>query len=217
MTSRRVALMMGSNRKKAEPYEAALRLVKLEPVINPSTLASIDGLLLGGGADINPALYGEKCAEHTEEPDDARDARELAFARQADQADLPVLAICRGMQLLNVAQTGSLLQHIGESHRKRGVPDAHPVSIVPGSRLAVILDAEEMTVNSRHHQAVGRVPDGLRVSAWCPTDDVVEGLENPSRRFAIGVQWHPEDRFATHSMDLRLFEAFARAIAENRR
>jgi len=217
MPGRRVALMMGPNRKKAEPYEAALRSVGLDPVVNPESLVSMVGVLLGGGSDINPKLYGEKRLEQTEAPDDERDKRELEFLQQAERTDLPVLAICRGMQLLNVVHEGSLQQHIGESHRKRGVPDAHPISVVQDSQLARILEREELSVNSRHHQAVCRVGDGLKISASCPADDIIEGLENPNCRFVIGVQWHPEDRTATHPEDRFLFQAFARAIAENRK
>ncbi len=217
MRTRRVALLIGTNRKKAEPYESALRSVGLEPVVNPESLVSAGGILLGGGSDIDPKLYREKRAEQTETPDDERDTREMALLKQAKASDLPVLAICRGMQLLNVEYGGSLQQHIGESHRRRGVPDVHPISVAPNSQLATILRTDGLTVNSRHHQAVCRIGDGLVISAWCPTDDLVEALEDPSRRFVVGVQWHPEDRTATHTEDLQLFEAFARAIAENRK
>jgi len=217
MAAKRVALMMGSDLKRAEPYEAALRFVGLDPLLSPRSLHDVEGVVLGGGVDINPALYHEDRKAETEEPDDARDAREMDIVQKALKAELPILAICRGMQLFNVALGGTLIQHIGYTHRKKGVPDAHPIAVHADSQLAKILEAETFSVNSRHHQATCLLGKGLRVSAWCPADDIVEALEDPGRRFAVGVQWHPEDRVTTHTGDQRLFEAFARAIAENRR
>jgi putative glutamine amidotransferase len=208
---RRVGFTIGGKRKKAEPYEAAMRGVGLEPVLDPESLTGLEGLVLGGGTDVNPTLYREKRGEHTGDPDDARDALELRLVKRAEQARLPVLAICRGMQLWNIARGGSLLQHIGETHRRPGTAEVHRVRFDGESKLASIYEAEDLIVNSRHHQAVCVIGEGLRVTAWSD-DDIVEGLEDPNLPFAVGVQWHPEDL-----ADRRLFQAFARAVAENRK
>lgn len=187
------------------PYEAALRAVGLEPVYGVP-LGEVDGLMLQGGTDVNPALYGEAPHPETNQPDEARDALEMKLLAEALERDLPVLAICRGMQLLNVAHGGTLDQH-REGHRAI-TPDpslpVHPVAIAPGTRLAGIA-GQSLEVNSRHHQVVAEVGEGLVVSATDPEDGVVE---RPDKRFAVGVEWHPEDQ------DRReLFQAFADAIS----
>lgn len=211
-----VAVLYG-NAARLSPYLEAVRTAGLEPSGNPEGLDGMEGLLLTGGSDVNPLQYGEAAGEHTDAPDNIRDERELRFLHEALRLNLPVLAICRGMQLLNVACGGSLVQHIENgAHDCKGLADAHEVRVENGSALADILGVREFSVNSRHHQAVARVGTGLRVSARS-ADDTVEALENPSRHFVIGVQWHPEDRVTTHDGDRRLFEAFARAIAQNRR
>ena len=122
--------------------------------------------------------------------------------------DLPVLAICRGLQLLNVAEGGTLLQDV-EGHRCPDQQEVHPIAITGGSKLKSILEVEEFVVNSRHHQCVDRVATGLVVVAKAP-DGVVEALELPGRRFMLAVQWHPEDR--TSGLDAKLFEAFRDAM-----
>ena len=122
--------------------------------------------------------------------------------------DLPVLAICRGLQMLNVVLGGTLVQHI-EGHRYRERPDAHPIAIASHSRLRSILEVDEFVVNSRHHQCADRVASGLVVVARAP-DNVVEALELPAKRFVLAVQWHPEDRAG--GPDARLFEAFRDAM-----
>ncbi|HTT66073.1 MAG TPA: gamma-glutamyl-gamma-aminobutyrate hydrolase family protein, partial [Bryobacteraceae bacterium] len=178
---------------KAEPYAAALRQAGVEPVlISPEglrTMAGLQGLLLSGGTDVNPARYGGAPRPGTETPDDERDALETRLLDEALAADLPVLAICRGMQLFNVAHGGTLIQHLENSavHVVRGndpsLP-AHEIVIEPGTRLAAILGEGVHAVNSRHHQAVERVGAGLRVTATCTADGVIEGLERSDRRFA---------------------------------
>ncbi len=203
--------------EKFGPYAEALRHAGLEPVPlqapGPHSLDGLDGLLLSGGTDLDPELYGEDPHEEADEPDSDRDEMELWLLRDAVDADLPVLAICRGLQLFNVAFGGTLVQHLKtvDTHRQRGVMDAHPVKVTPGTRLAEIVGETEFAVNSRHHQAVARTAPGLVVSARA-ADKVVEGLELPGKRFAVAVQWHPEDRVAAREADTRLFQAFARAV-----
>jgi putative glutamine amidotransferase len=203
-----------SNPAKLPPYADAIRALGAEPVpVSPADgLASLDGfagLLVSGGNDVNPSLYGHTAEPRTHAPDDARDSLETGALREAFDRDLPVLAICRGMQLFNVVHSGgTLLQHI-EGHEMRP-PDAsipaHRVTVTEGTWLAKITGQTELPVNSRHHQAVSTVGDGLVISAVAP-DGIIEGIERPDRRFAVAVQWHPEDqlRFAEHR---RLFEAF---------
>ncbi len=204
------------NRRKIAPYDAALRGVGLDPVhITPAErggLSSARGLVLTGGSDINPSLYGEKMAG-SEQVDEARDQLEMDCLREALELDLPVLAICRGLQLLNVFHGGSLVQDLGTSamHQQR-CPVAHSVNVVAGTKLSGIIGAGKYDVNSRHHQAAGRVGAELIVSARSIEDEVIEGLERPDRTFVVGVQWHPEDRVLVSAADRRIFEAFRRAI-----
>jgi len=190
-------------------YDAALREVGIEPVrispVDSRSLDSLDGLLLTGGTDVNPARYGEERHPKTEDPDDPLDELEMGLLRDAMAAGLPVLAICRGMQLFNVVHGGSLVQHL-EHH---DFPDAlHDIQVVPNSRLAAIIGEGEHAVNSRHHQAVARVGGGLIVSAKSG-DGVIEALERPGPGFAVAVQWHPEDRVLVSDADRKLFQAFA--------
>jgi len=222
----RVALTF-SNPKKIGPYDEALRLAGLEPVhITPQQPGGLDGLrglVLTGGSDINPSRYGESI-NGSEGVDDARDRLEIDLVGRAIAADLPVLAICRGVQLLNVAHGGSLIQHLSTSdvHQKRCPgcemgrhPAAHGVNVASGTRLAEIVGAGHHDVNSRHHQAADRVGQGLIVSATA-ADGVIEGLERPDRTFVVGVQWHPEDRVLVSDIDRKLFEAFADAVGHTR-
>ncbi|HEX8985265.1 MAG TPA: gamma-glutamyl-gamma-aminobutyrate hydrolase family protein, partial [Bryobacteraceae bacterium] len=157
-----------SIRRKVGPYADAVRLAGLEPVLiapdEPVSLASLDGLMLTGGCDIDPARYGETAHAATSEPDPARDALEASLIEQALAADLPILAICRGLQMLNVARGGTLQQDI-PGHKVKDRDEVHTVSIRSGSRLETILGGAELWVNSRHHQAAGRLGAGLLVSA----------------------------------------------------
>jgi putative glutamine amidotransferase len=209
-----------STKKSTEPYvqalEAAGLAVRLIPADSNTVLDGLDGLVLSGGIDLNPKLYGEERHPQGDEPLDARDAMELALLHAALEKDMPVLAICRGMQLMNVALGGSLQQHIEaiDVHRRYGLAKplpVHTVNVEAGTRLAEILGSGEVHVNSRHHQAVSRVGDGLTVSARA-ADGLVEGIELPGKRFAVGVQWHPEDQAATDPRQANLFGAFARAV-----
>uniref|UniRef100_Q01Y57 Peptidase C26 n=1 Tax=Solibacter usitatus (strain Ellin6076) TaxID=234267 RepID=Q01Y57_SOLUE len=205
----RVALPFGSTpESKRSPYRQALALAGIQPVENATTLTGLDGLVLAGGSDIDPAIYGAECDPLTGKVDCDRDRVELALVREALDRDLPVLAICRGMQLLNVALGGTLKQHI-EGHRSPGQRDAHSVAIEANSELRSILGMDEFVVNSRHHQCLGRVASGLVVVATA-VDNVIEAVELPEKRFVIGVQWHPEDR--VDGEDGKLFAAFRHAI-----
>jgi gamma-glutamyl-gamma-aminobutyrate hydrolase PuuD len=204
--------------EKAGPYIEALLHAGLEPVRLPApgpySLESLDGLLISGGTDLNPALYGQDPHEENEAPDDERDRMEIELIRAALEADLPVLCICRGMQLFNVARGGDLIQHLESAprHRQRGVLDAHDVTLLQGTRLAGITGESRFPVNSRHHQAVGRLGKGLVVSARSD-EGVIEGIELPEKHFAVAVQWHPEDRVPERKPDTLLFEAFARSLS----
>jgi putative glutamine amidotransferase len=211
----------------SEPYEEAMRAAGIEPVlVSPEAFASTagdipeaaSGLLLMGGSDVNPDRYGETRHPETHDPDDARDELECSLIKKALARDLPLLAICRGIQILNVAHGGSLVQHLDstERHRKRpenrGQP-AHQVVVLPGTRLASILGgALTLDVNSRHHQAIARVGDGLVVSARDAEDSTIEAVERPDKRFVVGVEWHPENMAPTDPVQAKLFQAFAQAL-----
>ncbi|WP_035803191.1 gamma-glutamyl-gamma-aminobutyrate hydrolase family protein [Kitasatospora mediocidica] len=181
---------------------------------SPEVLELIDGLLLAGGPDIDPARYGAPAHPRTGAPHSARDAWEFDLVRTALERDVPVLGVCRGMQLLNVALGGELVQHLpdvlgDQSHQVAPATfAARVVRIRPSSRLAGILGGATQ-VQCYHHQAVGRLGEGLLPAAWS-SDECVEAVELPDRRFAVGVQWHPEQ----DGGDLRLFEAF---VEESRR
>jgi putative glutamine amidotransferase len=207
--------------RKAQPYADALLKVGIEPLLvhpdAPRALEDAAGLLLAGGVDIDPSLYGAAAEPETEEPDKDRDRLELDLLTEALERDLPVLAICRGHQLLNVHQGGTLLQHIASGKhevRDREASEAvHAVTLADGSILAGIFGETEIAVNSRHHQAVQEVAPGLRIAGRSAADGIVEALEHPLKRFVVSVQWHPEDQIKRSAQQLLLFEAFARAVA----
>jgi len=216
----RVAVTFG-NQARLGPYLAALEAVSISPVPNPQSLDGLSGLLLTGGSDINPKHYGS-ASNGSDEVDDVRDELEMRLLRQALSLDLPVFAICRGLQLFNVVCGGTLIQHLPTTqlHRQKHKnaeagkhPAAHCVRVSPGTRLAEIIGPGEHQVNSRHHQAVDRLGECLVVSATAMDDSVVEAIELPSARFAIAVQWHPEDRILASDTDRKLFQAFAEAIS----
>jgi putative glutamine amidotransferase len=172
------------------------------------TIAALDGLIFSGGIDIDPAQYGHERHPSTDPAQVHRDEGELALLAAALEADLPTLAICRGFQLLNVLRGGDLIQHLPETvghegHREvLGTFSEHPVEVKDGTRLASILGPRHEGVKSSHHQGIGRVGEGLVETAWAQ-DGSLEGLEDPSRRFAVAVLWHPE----MEEDDKRLFEA----------
>jgi putative glutamine amidotransferase len=210
----RRAAVTCSDAMKAAPYCAALATAGVEPVLVTAErpIASLDGmgLVLCGGADVDPSIYGAEREAECEESDLARDAMEQRLLREALREDLPVLAICRGLQLFNVTHAGgTLVQHM-EGHRiaNHGM---HEVEIFEGSRLAGILGAGVHSVNSRHHQAVDVVGAGLKVSAKSASG-VIEGLERADLRFAVAVQWHPEDMVERVPLQRRLFEEFGRRL-----
>lgn len=163
-------------------------------------LDHIDGLMLAGGADVDPAAYGADTHAETIGSVPERDAFEMSLVRRALERDLPLLAICRGMQVMNVAYGGTLHQHLPELlghdvHRRvLGSFDGadHDVRLVPGSLAARAAGEELHATKSHHHQGVDRVGDGLVVTGWSQIDDLPEALEVPANRFALGVQWHPE-------------------------
>jgi gamma-glutamyl-gamma-aminobutyrate hydrolase PuuD len=230
---------------KVAPYLDALRDAGIEPV--PATPAhaieslSGMGLALTGGTDVDPALYGQERDARGDPPDRERDDFELRLLREALAADLPVIAICRGMQLFNIAHRGGTLTQHMEGH-KLANHASHEVEIYHPSKLARILGAGSHSVNSRHHQAVADVGEGLIVSARSVEDvaggrtlvraglesrsgeaeasrglkpavrGVVEGLERPDLRFALAVQWHPEDMLANFPVQRKLFAAFRQAL-----
>jgi len=188
-----------------------------EPELAAAYLARIDGLVVTGGAfDVDPALFGAGTRHPTVKTKDRRTAFELAMVRGAHAADMPVLGICGGEQLLNVVLGGTLIQHIPDA-----VPDAlaheqpnprtepgHAVAIASGTLLSEIVGTARMAVNSAHHQAALAVGPGVVVNARAP-DGVIEGIEDPRRKYCIGVQWHPE--YAVDPADSRIFSAFIEA------
>jgi putative glutamine amidotransferase len=211
------------------PYLRGLEAAGGLPVVMPPLsddaieplLDRFDGICLSGGPDLDPQGYGAE--PHPElgpiEPD--LDRFELAVARRADAREMPILAICRGTQALNVVRGGALHQHLPEisaeiSHRQHtpGDQTSHPVEIDPESRLAATLGGGgEIDVNSFHHQAIDRLGEGLRVSARAP-DGTVEAIEDPSRPFLIGVQWHAET-LVHRPYEAALFRRFVEACRDD--
>jgi putative glutamine amidotransferase len=211
-------------------YPAALAECGALPVVIPLNLPEpilaaiferLDGLCLPGGVDVDPAEYGE--ADHPDlgSVDRPRDRTELILARWALEADLPVLGICRGIQVLNVAAGGSLYQHLPAQlpetrrHNFRLQDSAwetptHEVVVEPRCRLAAILNEPQIETNSFHHQAVKDVAPGFRPTAWA-TDGVIEAIEHDGKPFAVAVQWHPEGMFRSDANSRRIFEAFVEA------
>jgi putative glutamine amidotransferase len=180
----------------------------------------LDALILAGGADIDPAQYGAEPHPETVGTVPERDSFEVALARRALERDLPMLGICRGMQLMNVASGGTLNQHVPDSHghedhrRSLGSFDDadHDVHLAPGSLAARAAGAETHATKSHHHQGIDRLGEGLRITGWADLDELPEAIEAPDKRFALGVQWHPEaDELSP------IIEALVREAAANRR
>jgi gamma-glutamyl-gamma-aminobutyrate hydrolase PuuD len=214
-------LVVYRERADVQPYADAIGSVGAEPVLEEARtglrIGPCCGLLLTGGGDVDPALYGEIASPETEPPDAERDAVEAALIEEALARDLPLLGICRGMQLLNVHLGGSLVQHLPTAGRHvrrtsdRSLP-AHRVAIRPGTLLASIARGETWEVNSRHHQAVARLAGGCKVCASDPEDGTVEAIELPARRFVLAVQWHPENQATNDPEQRNLFQTFAAAL-----
>jgi len=213
---------------KLHDYEESVRRAGGEPrVVEPSTgtldevMTAVDGVLLTGGGDVSPALYGEDRHATFDAAENGRDAFEIELARRACADNVPLLAICRGIQVLNVARGGTLVQDIPDqvpgamvhTIREPSFAIAHDVWIASGTLLERLmrerLESDTCPVNSRHHQAVKAVGEGLLVSATAP-DGVIEAVEDPSRRFCLGVQWHPENFYRTGEFRA-LFEGFIEA------
>ena len=203
---------------------------QIDQVAIEQLIGEVHGLVLTGGGDVDPSLYGEARHEKTEGVSEERDAMEASAMRLAMERDLPILAICRGMQILNVTLGGSLHQDIptdftteinhaqtsGDNPRERS-DVTHGVRVEEGSRVAELLGTSTPEVNSMHHQSVKGLGRGLRAVAWAP-DGVVEGLETEERdRFLVGVQWHPEDLVGAHKHARRLFEAVVTEAERRRR
>jgi putative glutamine amidotransferase len=194
-------------------------------------LKDIDGLLLTGGDDVAPTRYGEETHPAVKVVAPERDEFEIALVREARKRDLPILAICRGIQVLNVAAGGSLVQDIptqvtGALDHKQSVPPhqpfdlAHEIWLEKESLLAKLMrerlsDADSVEVNSRHHQSVKTIAPGFQASATAP-DGVVEAIEDPAARFCLGVQWHPENFWRTGEFR-PLFEGFIEAANKRSR
>jgi gamma-glutamyl-gamma-aminobutyrate hydrolase PuuD len=180
------------------------------------TLDAVDGLIFSGGSDVDPELYGLEAHPETNGVIRERDEFELELMRAALAKDVPLLAICRGSQVLNVAAGGTLEQHVPDRvgtdvHKETpGVFAEHGVEVVPSTQLAGILGVHS-DVKSHHHQGYGELGRGLRESARAP-DGTTEALEDPSKRFALGVLWHPEE-----GEDMKLFEALVAQAAKYRR
>jgi len=206
-------------------YVAALQSVGLTPVLLPTRssipadLSFVSGLLLPGGPDVDPLRYGQDLDPSTE-PDTESDQIEFALAEWALDTGVPLLAICRGIQVLNVAMGGSLFQDLPE-HSPRPDPDqprirderAHTLRIDPASRFRRIVGADEIEVNSLHHQGIDRLASGLVASAWAP-DGLIEGVEVSGGPFVIGIQYHPEELIPQDPAAMAIFQAFAEAVRD---
>ncbi len=221
--------------RKLEDYRQAILHVGGEPrIVDPSitadaALKGLDGLLLTGGDDVTPSRYGEPPHETVVEAEAGRDEFEIALVRAARKQNLPIFAICRGIQVLNVALGGTLVQDIpsqvsGALPHSLNIPPnqpyslAHEIWIEKDSLLSRLMrerlnDVDTCEVNSRHHQAVKTVANGFKVSATAP-DGIIEAIEDPQAPFCLGVQWHPENFWRTGEFR-PLFEGFIEAAARS--
>ncbi|WP_445259249.1 gamma-glutamyl-gamma-aminobutyrate hydrolase family protein [Nocardioides aurantiacus] len=177
-------------------------------------VATVSGIVLTGGGDLDPALYDETAVKQVYGVDGARDAFELSLLEEAEAQRVPVLAICRGMQLVNVSRRGTLIQHVDDEVHWQTADShegAHIVRIDPASGLADMVGDGDLLVNSYHHQAIGRLGEGLRVVA--DANGLPEALETADR-LITAVQWHPEQMFEHHPRHLELFVAFVRLATQ---
>jgi putative glutamine amidotransferase len=214
---------------KPHDYEESIRRAGGEPTIvdykaHPpaEVVRTFDGILLAGGGDVLPSIYGEAAHGTFDAAEPGRDEYEIELVTRALEADVPLFAICRGIQVLNVALGGTLVQDI-PSQVPNALPHdvreprfaiAHEVWMTTGSLLERLMrerlvEGDEAPVNSRHHQAIKQVAKGLIVSGTAP-DGVIEAVEDPARRFCLGVQWHPENFYRTGEFS-PLFEGFVKA------
>lgn len=227
-------IAIGQNRKM-EDYLESIRRAGGEPIevvvggeAPEQIVARVDGVMLTGGGDVDPTLYGEAPHATFEAAESGRDAFEIALAKAAVARGLPLLAICRGMQVLNVAMGGTLIQDIpsqvpGALHHSVPQPragSAHEVWIAKGSKLQAMLkdhteDGETCHVNSRHHQSVKQVANGFEVTATSP-DGVIEAMEKPDAAFCVAVQWHPENFWRTGEFR-ELFEGLVQAATTKKK
>ena len=200
-------------------YLRAIELAGGVPVVLPplydgldTLLSRLDGVCLSGGPDLDPAAYGARAHEQLGPTEPALDRFELALARAADVAGMPILGVCRGAQTLNVARGGTLHQHV-EGHRQTELATrpVHPVRIAPRSLAARLLGVRSADVNSFHHQAVDELGEGLVASAWAP-DGTIEAIEDRRHPFLLGVQWHAET-LVDEPSQLSLFRALVEAAS----
>lgn len=202
--------------------QAGADVVTVHPGDGPEAVDGADGICLSGGGDIDPGRYGEADVACNDDIDPARDELELALARRAIERDLPVLGICRGFQLLNVAFGGRLVQH-ADGHRPEPHPvRAHTVRVSPGSRLGEAMGGGEAAVNSRHHQAVGDGELAPSLRATARVDGLIEAFESGAHRWIVAVQWHPERHVRAGAPSdevspdaVRVFDAFVRAASRS--
>ncbi|HET6830877.1 MAG TPA: gamma-glutamyl-gamma-aminobutyrate hydrolase family protein [Solirubrobacterales bacterium] len=197
-----------------------LRVDLVEPYLD-----RLDGVCLSGGPDLDPRAYGQEPDEHLGPTEPELDRFELALASAADRRRLPILAICRGLQTLNVVRGGTLIQHLpaarpeedGVAHRQRrpGSEPSHPIEIDPASRLAAVIGKDRLAVNSFHHQAIDRLGGDLVASAWA-TDGTIEAVEDRGRTYLLGVQWHAE-LLVARPEEQALFGSFVAAAAAGSR
>ena len=214
--SKELALALSYPRSVEAAGGVPLVVPPMDPGAIESLLGQVAGVCLSGGPDLDPALYGAELHPDAGPVDSEVDRFEVALARHADTLGLPVLAICRGAQTLNVARGGTLHQHL-DDHRQTepGTEVTHAVAIEPGSRLAELMGATTAQVNSFHHQGIDRLGDGLRPVAWSE-DGLIEGVEDDGRDFFVGVQWHAET--LTHRPEhAALFDGLVRFARRPRR
>ncbi len=213
-------------------YIDSLRRAGAIPVIVPpqpenaaDVMENLDGIVLAGGGDCDPVLYGEEPHPSVEPMDPRRQENDLTLARMARERGIPTLGICLGVQVMNIAAGGKIIQDIDSQiatdirhASESGNRARHEVTVEQGTRLASILGARTYNVNSSHHQAIRSAGEGLCVTAQAP-DGVIEGLEDPRHPFYVGVQWHPEDMPGEESATtiFRAFVEAARRHAEGRR